>query len=293
MATSEIADKTGFPSTHTGMHPSGRCATRTGMRPRILIVDDEQTPRHTLAGLLERMGYRTAEAASGQKALEYIARQRFDLVILDLKMPGMDGTDVLKAARPLAQDTVFIILTAHGTLDSAIAGIRYGAFDYLLKPSPVKGIVSAVEAGLAERQRRLQTKDPVMLLEQALASIKAATEHPETPPVAERFLQASDIAVDTLRRVALVHGQPVHLTATEFDILTYLMHHQDRVVSCHELVAHVRGYDMDERDARVFLRSHIHRLRTKLEPDPTRPCHIHTVRGSGYVISTEPAHRNA
>jgi DNA-binding response OmpR family regulator len=254
----------------------------------ILIVDDEQATRHTLVGLFERMGYRTAEAGSGRKALEYIARQRFDLVLLDLQMPGMNGTEVLKAARPLAQDTVFIILTAHGTLDSAVAGIRYGAFDYLLKPSPVKEIVNAVEAGLAERQRRLRDRDPVVLLEQALANIKTATEQPETPSATERFLQASNILVDTPRRLVLAHGQPVDLTPAEFDILTYLMRHQDRVVSCRELVVHVRGYDLDERDARVFLRSHIHRLRHKLERDPTSPRLIHTVRGSGYVIYAEP-----
>lgn len=254
---------------------------------RILIVDDEQTNRHTLAGLFQRMGYHTAEAGSGQKALEYITRQRFDLVILDLKMPGMDGTEVLKAARPLAQDTVFIILTAYGTLDSAIAGIRHGAFDYLLKPSSVKGIVSAVEAGLAERQRRLRHRDPVMLLEQALASMRATTQQPEPSLPTDRFLQALDVTVDTLKRLVLVRGHPVDLTATELDILTYLMRHQDRVVSCSELVAHVRGYEMDERDARVFLRSHVHRLRNKIEIDAAEPCLIHTVRGSGYVISPD------
>lgn len=254
---------------------------------RILIVDDEQTNRHTLAGLFERLGYQTAEASSGQKALEYISRQRFDLVILDLKMPGMDGTEVLKAARPLAQDTVFIILTAYGTLDSAIAGIRYGAFDYLLKPSSVRGIVSAVEAGLAERQRRLRHKDPVMLLEQALASIKATTQQSEPSLPADRFLETSGVTVDTLKRLALVQGHPVDLTATEFDILTYLMRHQNRVISCGELVNHVRGYEMDERDARVFLRSHIHRLRHKIELDAANPRLIHTVRGSGYIISPD------
>jgi len=254
---------------------------------RILIVDDEQTTRHTLASLFERIGYHTAEAGSGQKALEYIARQRFDLVILDLKMPGMDGTEVLKAARPLAQDTVFIILTAHGTLDSAIDGIRHGAFDYLLKPSPVKGIISAVEAGLAERQRRLRHSDPVVLLEQALATIKTATQQPDPELPAERFLEALDITVDTLKRLVIVRGHPVDLTPTEFDVLTYLLRHQDRVVSCRELVAHMRGYNMDERDARVFLRSHVHRLRQKLELDAARPRLIHTVRGSGYVISAD------
>jgi len=267
----------------------------------ILVVDDEQATRHTLAELLVRMGYQTVEAPCGQKALEHMARQRFDLVILDLKMPGMDGTEVLKAARELAPDTVFIILTGHGTLDSAIASIRHGAFDYLLKPHSIQTIVSAVEAGLAERQRRMH-EDPVTLLEQALAGLKGAPPHPETAPPAEHILEATtfpkvqnfregrvstpDIRVDVLRRLVIARDHPVDLTPAEFDVLTYLMRHQNRIISCRELVAHVRGYDLDEREARLFVRSHVHRLRHKLEQDPARPSLIRTVRGYGYVFST-------
>jgi DNA-binding response OmpR family regulator len=254
---------------------------------RILVVDDEVSIRRTLTRLFARMGYQAAEAASGQEALEQIGAQRFDLVILDIRMPDMDGTEVLKAARPAAPNTVFILLTAHGTLDSAIVAIRHGAFDYLVKPSPVQEIVRAVEAGLAERQRRLSREEPVALLERALTSLKIAAERRETVSSAERFLQAPDVTVDTLRRLAVVHGQPVDLTPTEFEILTYLMRHQDRIVSCRELVAHVHGYEMDERDARPLLRAHIHRLRHKLERTPHAPNLIRTVRGSGYLISTE------
>lgn len=250
----------------------------------ILVVDDESATRRTLADLFTRMGYQATEAASGPAALEQIARRHFDLVILDLNMPGMDGSEVLKAARPLAPDTVFIILTAYGTLDSAIVGIRYGAFDYLLKPSPVKEIVRAVEAGLAERRRRVNGEEPVALLERALDSLKAAAERQPATPPAERFLQAPDLTVDTLRRLVVVRGQPVELTVTEFDILVYLLRHCDRVVSCRELAAHLRGYDLDERDARVFLRSHVHRLRRKVERDPDHPTLIRAVRGSGYRI---------
>ena len=253
---------------------------------RILIVDDERSLRRTLAELFKRMGHQTVEASSGRAALEQIARQPFDLVLLDLKMPGMDGTEVLKAARSLAPDTVFIILTAYGTLDSAIVGIRHGAFDYLLKPSPVSEIIRAVEAGLTERQRRLQSGDPVRLLEQALANLKATASQPEPPPPIERFLQAQGITVDTMQRVVVVDGRPVELTPTEFDILVYMMRHRERVVSCRELAAHLRGYDLDERDARLLLRSHIHRLRHKLERAPDRPQFIRTVRGKGYIFST-------
>jgi DNA-binding response OmpR family regulator len=261
---------------------------------RILVVDDEQAVRHTLTKLFARMGYQTTEAASGQAALEQIAHQRFDLVILDLKMPEMNGTEVLKTARPLAPDTVFILLTAYGTLDSAIVAIRYGAFDYLLKPSPVQEIVQAVEAGLAERRRRRHLDEPVALLERALISLKTTAQQQETVTPVERFLQTPDVTVDTLRRIAVARGQPVDLTPTEFEILVYLMRHRDRVISCHELVAHVRGCELDERDARVFLRSHIHRLRRKLGGDLAGPGLIRTARGSGYIISTEtPGQENA
>ncbi|MCP4539225.1 MAG: response regulator transcription factor [Chloroflexi bacterium] len=255
----------------------------------ILIVDDERALRHTLAGVFKHLGYKVTEVSSGSKALEHIKAKNLDLVILDLQMPEMNGAEVLQVARPLAPDTVFIILTAYGTLDSAIVAIRQGAFDYLLKPSPVKEIVRAVEAGLVERQRRLAHKDPVVLLERALVSLKTADQPSETPPTddSKRFLQVSDITIDRLKHLVVVRGQPVDLTQTEFKILTYLLRHRDQVVSCRDLVAHVRGYDLDERDARTLLRTHIHRLRHKLKMGPTQPHLLHTVRGSGYTIATK------
>jgi DNA-binding response OmpR family regulator len=254
---------------------------------RLLIVDDERGLRRTLGSLFKHLGYQVVEAASGAEALEQIARQPFDLVILDLKMPEMDGTAVLEAARPMAPDTVFIILTAYGTLDSAISGIRHGAFDYLLKPSPVEEIVQSVEAGLVERQRRQQQEeDPVALLERALHTLKgdAPPEAPEQPLPPQRFLQMQGITIDLQRQLVVVDEQPIDLTPTEFELLTYLMQHPDRVISCSEMAAHIRGCEMDERDARVLLRSHIHRLRKKIEPDADSPQLIETVRGSGYML---------
>lgn len=261
----------------------------------LLVVDDEYAARRTLVNLLQHSGYKVSEASNGQGALELIIRHHFDLVILDLKMPDMDGTQVLAQARPLARDTEFIILTAFGTMDSAVTALRHGAFDYLLKPSSLQDIIRSVEAGLAERRRNKSPEDPVVLLERALAGLKSSpqgpgpTPQPASPiaPESGRFLQAPDITVDTLRRLVVVRGQRVDLTPTEFGILAYLLQHQDRVVLSRELAAHLRGCDMDERDARLLLRTHIHRLRQKLELDPSQPRIICTARGNGFCIGCE------
>jgi len=252
---------------------------------RILVVDDEDPLRHTLAGYLRHVGYQVVEAASGLQALAHLRGGDFDLVILDLKMPGMEGTEVLATARPLAPDTIFIILTAYGTLDSSIVAIRHGAFDYLLKPTSMREIVQTVRRGLIERKRRLSSDDPVALLERALDTLKTTAGRPEPSPAPERFLQGAGIALDTLKQVVVVRGDPVELTSTEFEILCCLMRHRDRVLSCREIVGLMHGDQLDERDARLMLRSHIHRLRQKIEEQPSRPRLVCTVRGSGYTFA--------
>jgi DNA-binding response OmpR family regulator len=137
------------------------------------------------------------------------------------------------------------------------------------------------------------------LLERALSGLKSSPRETTSTPILapglglasatepDRFLQAFDVTIDTLRRLVVVRGQRVELTPTELDILVYLFQHQDRVVSSRELAAHLRNCEMDERDARLLLRTHIHRLRQKVELDPSRPCIICTARGSGLCIGRQ------
>jgi DNA-binding response OmpR family regulator len=148
----------------------------------------------------------------------------------------------------------------------------------------VHEIARTVQKGLAERQKRLRHQDPVVLLERALDSLKNSSQ-PSEPASPDRFLRAQGVALDVLKQLVVVRGEQVELTPTEFDILAFLMRHRDRVVSCQEIVAHVHGHELDERDARVVLRTHIHRLRQKIERDPSVPAIICTVRGSGYSFS--------
>lgn len=262
---------------------------------RILIADDEPGIRRTLTEILRRVGYHPSEAASGTEALQKIQTESFDLVLLDLNMPGMSGTTVLAAARPYAPTTVFIIITAYATLDSAIQALRHWAFDYLFKPSSVHEILQVVENGLASRQQRVPPDDPVALLERALATLKSAP--PDTIPnmvvgtgtsptaaPAERFLQAPGLTVDTHKGLAIIAEEAIALTPTELDILAYLMRHAGRVVSTQELGTHLQGVEMTVHAARDLLRAPMHRLRHKIEDDPAHPRFIHTLRGRGYLF---------
>ncbi|HOT93057.1 MAG TPA: response regulator transcription factor [Anaerolineae bacterium] len=254
---------------------------------RILVADDEPGIRRTLLDLFRRVGYRPAEATSGTEALQKIRSEPFDLVLLDLNMPGMSGTTVLAEARPYAPDTVFIILTGYATLDSAIIALRHWAYDYLFKPSSLREILRVVENGLAARQQRTLPSDPVTLLERALATLKSAptdvgdaTEATST----ERFLRAPGITVDLQKGLAMVANNAVSLTPTELKILVYLMRRSGEVVSLRELGAHLQGGEVTLYEARDLLRAPLHRLRHKIEVDPNHPRFIHTVRGRGYVF---------
>ncbi|MBN2389782.1 MAG: response regulator transcription factor [Anaerolineae bacterium] len=260
---------------------------------RILIADDEPGIRRTLRDIFRRVGYHPSEATSGTEALQKIQTESFDLVLLDLNMPEMSGTAVLTAARPHAPNTVFIIITAYATLDSAILALRHWAYDYLFKPSSVREILRVVENGLASRQQRMPHEDPVALLERALATLK------NTPPEAvpdtmlgvdesttptERFLQAPGLTLDTQKGLAIVAEDAVALTPTELDILAYLMRHTGHVVSVQELGVHLQGTEMSAHAARDLLRAPLHRLRHKIEADPKNPRFIHTLRGRGYMF---------
>lgn len=255
----------------------------------ILVVDDERVMCRTLQDLFTRLGYNVTQANSGREAVDEIRHGSFDLVLLDLQMPGMCGTEVLETTRPLAPDTIFIILTAYGTLDSAIVALHEGAFDYLLKPTPISDIIRVVEAGLEERKRKLQGENPVKLLEQALVHLKQRTQEDETVEPPTRFLVGAGVTLDLAQQLAVVRGEPVSLTPSEYCILCYLMRHRERVISARELVHALRGYDLDERDARDLLRSHVHRLRKKIELTPDEPTIIVTVRGKGYRFYEDPA----
>ena len=261
---------------------------------RLLVVDDERTTRLSLSEIFTLRGAHVTAAADGQEAVSLLRQSSFDLVVLDLKMPGMSGLQVLEEAQHIAPTTVIILLTAHASVDSAINALRHGVFDYVLKPAQPRMIVEAVERGLVKRQEHLRRQNLVGLMEQTVSALKgtepARTERaPQAPP--QGTIQIGPVRVDLQRREAHVSGEPLVLTPTEFDTLAYLTQHADRVVSCRELVRAVHGYDTTEHEARPIMRVHIHRLRQKIEADAMYPQHLLTVRAAGYMLVAEPRPR--
>jgi two-component system KDP operon response regulator KdpE len=258
-----------------------------------MVVDDEGVTRVSLADALRLEGYAVDTAASGEEALSLFEKQGpFDLVVLDLKMPGIDGLEVAERIRTSSPDTVVILLTAFGTMETAIQAIRRGAHDYLLKPCPIPEILKSVADGLVKRREMDTRRQLVEQLKQTVSELDALHGRDVTERVAstqpERFLEVRDVLLDRQKHVAMLQGKPLDLTPTEFKVLSCLMEKPDEIWSPKQLVRRARGYQADTQGARAIIRVHIRRLRKKLEPDPSQPAYILNVRGVGYLFASSP-----
>jgi DNA-binding response OmpR family regulator len=257
---------------------------------RILIVDDEDTLRMTLADLLASEEREIVTAASGEEALAYLEDGTFDLLVVDLIMPGIDGLQVIDVAQKLSPQARIIMLTAYGTLDSAIQAMRRGATDYLLKPASAPQIEAAVDRALQQRFEEARRQELIDRIGDAFDELRSkAAAAPRTQPAAtrqERFLQSRGIIIDLQKHIVTMQNRGLDLTPTELRLLSTLIAHADQVMSCSELVNQVQNYETDEREARSIIRVYIRRLRKKIEPDATSPGYILNVRGAGYMFSS-------
>jgi DNA-binding response OmpR family regulator len=254
---------------------------------RILVVDDEPTPRMAITEALNLMGYDAAEAASGGEALDALSIAAYDLMLLDLRMPGMDGVEVMRRVRQTHPNLVIIVLTAYGTLESAIEAVRAGAADYLLKPSSIRDTEAAIARALQRRRK------PSEVPFSAIAGALEGNNEPgplDTP--SHRFLQIGTLLLDREKNLVLPRGNggvSVELTSSEAALLAYLVLHPDTVFSCRELARYALDYHLIEQEAREIIRPHISRLRQKIEPELDHPRLIRTVRGKGYLFSSSAA----
>lgn len=256
----------------------------------IMVVDDEAATRISLAEVLRLEGYRVDTAASGEEALSLLNKSEpYDLMVLDIKMSGIDGLAVTEAVQREFPGTVIILLTAFGTLETAIQAIRKGAHDYLLKPCPIPEILESVRKGLAKRSQERQRRQLVSQLQRTLSELAAVegTQMAQEPVAAQtgRFIQIRDVVLDRQKHIVTLRGQPLDLTPTEFNVLACLMETPDQVWSPQELVRRAQGYETDAWGARAIVRVHIRRLRKKMEADPSNPEYILNVRGVGYMFA--------
>ena len=221
----------------------------------ILLVDDEESLQKLLTFPLEREGFRVIPAHDGEEALDRFARERVDLVVLDVMLPKLDGLEVCRRLRATSSVPILMLTARDDELDKVL-GLELGADDYMTKPFSVREFRSRVRA----------------LLRRASA--------PRHEPGADEVIEADGLRIDSARRRVLLRGAEVTLTYVEFEILRAMAERPGRVFTRQALLERLWG-DSDYRDPRT-IDVHVRHLREKLEADPRRPEYIFTVRGVGY-----------
>ncbi len=249
------------------------------MKSSILIVDDEPIARKSLTDILRLEGYSVTSAPNGQAAVEHVRTHHVDLMVVDLRMPGMDGLEVVQVVNQLAPDTEIVLLTAHASTETAIQALRLRIHDYLQKPAPPAQIVTSVKKGLERRTARMQAKSNGVDSPDAGETLDTVTLHDGTE-------------IDLSRRQIKLENTLVNLTPAEGRLLRVLLANEGKVFAHRELVLLVQGYDTSQREAPEILRPLVSRLRHKLETFPALADHIISIRGTGYVYEGKGKEEN-
>jgi two-component system, OmpR family, alkaline phosphatase synthesis response regulator PhoP len=262
----------------------------------ILVVDDEQNLRHTLAFILKRAGYYVTTTENAEETLNTLQTGTFDLMILDIKMPDVDGLTLLKVIRQNHPKLPVFILTGYGSLDSAIQALQLEARDYLLKPIDPAQLLERIHTILQEEQsnqRRNEILNQVHTLIAELDEIKGeesamASQHPlVNPPETARYLRRGVFYIDIKARYVELAGQSISLPPSTFSYLLTLLRHSPDPVNYQDLVAESQGKSLPDAEARSLARWQIYQLRLAIEAEPEHPRFIVTVRNFGYRLIAE------
>lgn len=266
---------------------------------RLLLVDDDGVNRYTVSKALQRVGYLVTEVNSGEAALERYDKTDFDLVLAEIDLPGIDGIELLQGIKQKSTDAIVVLMTEQASLETALQALRFGAYDYLIKPCTSETIRESVERGIenarrvTRRRRLLDTIERTVteLAREASDALDGADFGVELGAAAIRERISPRGNAISLGPLSVLPGkyqieadeQSVSLTPTEFDLLLYLAAHRGRVVPCRELVREVRGYTTEETEAREVIRPHVSNLRRKLKRLGDIDL-IVNVRGIGYRL---------
>ena len=223
----------------------------------ILVVEDEPAIREGLVDVLVYHGYDVETAATGSDGLRLALTGRYELILLDIMLPGIDGYTICDQVRAADREQPIIMLTAKSGDEEIIQGLKLGADDYVAKPFSIQQLLLRIEAVL-----------------------RRAAPAPDT----DRYIRLADVEIDTANLCALIDGNEVPLTKREADILRYLAGHSDRAVSRSELLSKVWGYARNLELETRTVDIHIAKIRRKIETDAGSPTRLVTVRGAGYRL---------
>jgi two-component system alkaline phosphatase synthesis response regulator PhoP len=224
------------------------------MSSRILLIEDEPGLILTITDLLENEGYEVESAADGETGLALASEKRFDVIVLDIMLPRLNGFEICKDLRRKGIDAAILMLTARGQIVDRVIGLRLGADDYLTKPFDPAELLARIEALL----RRVRKENLI---------------HVET-------FEFGDVQVDFRRSSVVRDGKPISLAAKELQLLRYLIDNRERVIPRDEIMQKVWEYSSDASSRTID--THVAWLRQKLEANPQTPRHIQTIRGRGY-----------
>ena len=223
----------------------------------ILIVEDEESLADPLAFLLRKEGFEPIVEHDGKTALEEFERQDVDIVLLDLMLPGMSGTDVCKQLRATSSVPVIMVTARDSEIDKVV-GLELGADDYVTKPYSSRELIARIRAVLRRGGDAVEVEEEFE----------------------EQVLEGGRVRMDVERHIVSVDGEPISMPLKEFDLLEYLLRNAGRVLTRGQLIDRIWGADYvgDTKTLDV----HVKRLRSKIEQEPSRPQHLVTVRGLGY-----------
>jgi DNA-binding response OmpR family regulator len=261
----------------------------------ILVVDDESSVCTTLEDVLSREGYRCFAATDGHAALDLLDKHSIDLVLLDLRMPQMSGLELMHIVHQRWPNVAIMVLTGHGTLDSAVEALRNGASDFLLKPAIPKDIHASVRRVLTKRRTAMRRRQLLTRIEVNMRELTAASEAEAVPAApdlrppqsTEVQLEADGLIIDLHQHRVTYHGDEIALTPIEYSTLVALVRARGRVQSYASIVKRTHGYECSEQEARTLIKTHISHLRQKITDHTHRACPIANVRGVGYMWSDD------
>ncbi len=256
----------------------------------ILIVDDEPNMCKTLSLILQQAGYQVSAAGHAREARQYLQAGSYDLAFFDIKMPEVDGLTLLQEVHERYPQMPVLILTAHGALDSAMAAIRHGARDYLLKPIAPAALLVRVREVLAEQQAPRRQREITTQIKALIAEMEQEAPSGELRPATlatidpARYLERGPLCLDLFTHRVQLNSQPISVPPSAFNYLATLMRYSPEPVSYKALVKEAQGYDLSLTEARELAHGQVYELRKALESDLRHPRYIITVRNVGYRL---------